>query len=318
MKIYTRVLTKAQLPNISGSIKAREAHAQALRRDGFNWAAKVFGKKGRITLREVKEFFAQKFLNISIKVDVNKAKTCSGFLQSFFTRKQKSLKGFLAGLKASGGGQEALTSVNEVGVFLHEHSHFCDSVTNPKLGAKGSNFERLFSSKMKKSVSNFYDDCLYFCHYSGTSEIYPPREREKSIKSHIVSFFKRQEFSSEQKIAILQEFRGDLKSEQIAYTEERIKVAMLSAKRRLKELKNDSAAYPYVKIDGDRVDFHKLDASKRDKLFLKSEDKEVKENLEHFLYKRFYPQKIKIIEELLAAEIQDHRQKHAAKLHDSL
>lgn len=163
----------------------------------------------------------------------------------------------------------------------HEDYHLNDFLVNPKKMARTSEVEKMYIPFKVDGVWSFFRKTLdnKICN---TKKIISEEEKLNTLKSQIKNFFKWRLFSSNQKITALQFWRYMLSSENGAYN---------SSTKYF--VGNFEPAEPYLGQNKEEV-FRKW----------KCFDFE----------KRLYPQKIQLLNEMLAEEIKNHRAKHAADL----
>lgn len=291
MKIIPRVLTSAQLPNLQGSPLVREAQAAKLSDECREWALGVLktkqdkGEAQELTFDEIKDFYKQKFPDIKLEVMVNKNKSCSGAVQAIGDKNNNPYR-FVMKLNFSENaeGLKVILKKN-IDIFFHENRHFDDFIVNPKIHIRQAVLFSLFTGKHSRSIKKFYKGNLYCNKYEMNSKI--------PLKKLIVSFFEKQKFSSDKKINILQSWRQFIKTEIKARYDGEVQSSDIFAK-----LKKEKAKLKLFTNLGNNLSFYfkKLETN-----FLINEG-------------YLYPQKLELLESMLAQEIKDHRLKHTESL----
>lgn len=305
MTFIPRVLPTAYLPNIAGSVAKRNELVDKLSCDFCNWLLKKHDKgiaesKKRILPDEILNYFKNNYPNVKIQLTPLEFNPLySGVIQYKYTGNKSSIEGYHIKSRSLG-----LKDNNSVEKFnngicwelVHEHHHLADYMVNPKKMARESAYEEAFHN----SLTDFFRRKFY---HAGTGKNISDKKQIVNLKKDIKKIFKR--FSSNEKILVLQRWRYSLSSEWDAFN-----------------IQKDIWICNNIKNEFSSKCFEYLEKTKKTKM-----SKKVSENLYNALYckeegryypfefeKALYPQKIQMLNEMLAEEIKDHRTKHTADL----
>lgn len=281
MTFIPRVLPTAYLPNVTGSIAKRNEVADKLSNDFGKWLLwqSLQGKK-QLSAKDMQDYYKQTYPNINIAIEDKKSSTNL----ANFSPKISIDKDNIACIKGHILNAPILKFKNNLNLtrtfhcLYHENDHLSDFLVNPKKTAREIEKHNIFGicKLIMLEFGNFYKKHLYL------NKDVTENTNLDNLKKDIKKFFKWRFFSSNQKINTLQSWRYGLSSEDRAY--------------------NRTADFLMKNIEPEGVDtgLDRKEIYKKEGVF----DFE----------KRLYPQKIQILNELLAEEIKDHRAKHAAKL----
>lgn len=323
IQAYPRVLPTAYLSNLTGSVAHRNKVARTLSTNFKNFIYEIFDYKKKnnlpeeLTLNEIQRYYDFVHPNIVMKIVEKdpKREHSDGYLGRIFSE-NNNIEGFFMGLKfqTNAKGQKFLPKKNILEP-LHEDKHFNIEITNPKSSAKQIIFNNCFSLKQEKQaeINNFYRFNIYEPEIKKINLSLGSKERCKAIRKNIKEFFKKNNFSSEEKIAILQHWRHKIKGEIIAYREgfnDLVDLGLRNSKEKLmREGKLEIKNKDEIIFDSEKI----LPENREKELakILKEKQKEGhKEQRETFLF----PEKLKILDSLLAREIRKHRKIHAKQV----
>lgn len=291
MKIIPKVLPSAQLPNLKGSPSIRNTQAAQFSYECRKWVFGVLKTKQdkseaqELTFDEIKDFYKQKFPDIKLEVMVNKNKSYSGAVQAIGDKNNNPYK-FVMKLNFSENA-EGLKVIpkKDIYIFFHENRHFDDFIVNPKIQIRQAILFSLVTGNRNRNIWKFYKKNLYCNKYEMNSKT--------PLKKLIASFFEKQKFSSDKKITILQSWRQLIRTEINARYDGEVQSYDIFAK-----LKKEKAKLKLFTNLRNNLSFYfkKLETN-----FLINEG-------------YLYPQKLKLLESMLAQEIKDHRIKHSESL----
>jgi hypothetical protein len=265
-----RVLKTAKLKGQTGSLSRRGqvadklcAKFSAMMNDTFELKEKA-GQKAVVTKEEIEGFFKKLAPNVELDV-IDADYSALGYKLSKDGDK-KSIKGYCLKLPFSrwGGGIDKNNHENILSLD-HEKRHFFTHITEPKYTA--NKLAKKLTPEDNKLAWNFYEKILYkeeFTFPNGSILKEAKATRRNFVKEKIGQFFKANPFPSDQKIEILKKWRYNLKDESKAF---------------------DSSLSSYWK--------NQSTSGKQESFIPKGF---VENNL-------FFPEKIKIVEKMLAAEI---------------
>lgn len=317
MAYIQRVASTARLASARGSIAEREKlenelceKFSQLMQDTFERKEKA-GKKPIVTREELSDFFKKLLPNASIKVEKSRS---GSVLPVYSNQKEETISGYVLHSKFTNFKNYLKSDdLPNLGLFEHEKRHVIRAVVEPKY------YGRYMAPKLPgieyDLQYDFYDGFLHaneFNHkYNFSQEVVESRKamRINLIKEKIEALFRENSFSSESKIETLQAWRYGLKDETVAYKADaysygknKFKFNDLSEKLKKNEkiqLK-EYVGNNWIQYDSNKMDTldEKLQGVKS---FIENIQKGWYEDTvnDYFLF----PEKIKIVEEMLAKEI---------------
>jgi len=216
-----RVASSARLPGIKGTERQRNQLAYDLNNKLFVLINDIFESKIKMNQKpaleknELQDCIKQIIPNIKVKVKYKKMADCIGFLEPL-ADKSKKVAGYCLNLN-----EKLEKGIND-DTLRHEARHLFDFVTQPKTIAR-TNTQSLtgrlenYTEKIDMKHFDFYSDKLY------TDKVFKNDEKELEILTKkIKKYFNKSKTTSDEKIEILQNWRGGLISEIAAYTDEAI------------------------------------------------------------------------------------------------
>lgn len=326
-----RVAKTARLIGVTGSPAKRGKIADALGKKFSKMIEDTFERKEKagqepvITLDEIKSFFKELVPNVKLKIfKTRKISTHgTGFADSTST---EIVEHYLKIPFTDGKNFIKKSDYENLSTLDHEKSHFLQAITEPKYivhDTKGR-----LSEKSDKIQWDFYDTFLYKNEleklnlFTQNALKEDPSLRVGAIKKKIDKFFKQNSFSTREKIDILQNWRHYLKTEVKAYKEDtcsnikhKYVINDLSEKiKRNEELILDEYDQNDKKILSYNSNLHD-GADKKIKALQEFTDRAKDMKYQEIVETRyFFPQKLKIVEEMLAQGLQKARAKHKIKL----
>lgn len=299
----TRVL--AQLPNTTGSPAQRQKQVERLCKKFETWWLKNSGKTEMIDYSTTNwnEFFNRKYPGIPIEVKNNAdlGGFCQGSVDPITDGARKMVTGFVLSFDPFFAG--VLRCVTPP----HEHFHIAHLIKNPKILARISIVKEMFNKNRLLEINKFYSDSLY--HNDSTKNATMlSEERSVNIKNHIQQFFEKENFSSDEKINILQRWRYFIESE-IGANKQGVKTGIKMAYKYMQRAIETGKNFY---LGNTILDFAKIPEKDRLKKGCAFACKNINSTSHSDV--EFYPQKYQILNEMLAEEIKNHRAKHAADL----
>lgn len=217
--------TARLLENVASKIKNKEATEKicatfsTFLEDTFERKAQI-GKTPKVTKNEILNFYKEHFPNFNLKIKRGKNPS----VRPLFDPTNTKIIGYEASLPLSLFGNSIKRSApQKVGNTVHEMGHVI------KNGVETSTTAHLFPHNMgvakSKEQLKFYNNLLYGndIEYLSVMEdriISPePLARKNAIKNEISGFFKENNFTTENRIEALQNWRGRLEGEIDAFKE---------------------------------------------------------------------------------------------------
>lgn len=216
--------TARLLENIASKVKNKEATEKIcvsfskFLEDTFERKAQI-GKTPKVTKNEIINFYKEQFPNFNLKIKRGKKPNVA----ALFDPTETKIIGYEATLPLSLFGNSIKRSApQKVGDTVHEMTHVI------KDGVETSTTAHIFLGNMGASKDlkqlKFYNNMLYgneIEYLSVMEERFVPSEplaRKNAIKNEIIGFFKENNFTTENRIETLQNWRGRLEGEIEAFT----------------------------------------------------------------------------------------------------
>jgi len=308
-----RVADTARLKGAAGSIAKRIKLEDRLNAKFVELMDDKFEKQGRISKKDILGFFKELAPNIQLKISKykNTVNGSGGFLE-YDTPKTEAVKKFNIHIPFTNDTDFIeKADYKTIRSLLHEKGHFFKRTIEPKYIARFG--EKNLSEKLNRAQSKFYYNL-----YQNESGDLNGSTRIDFVENNINKFFKKQACSTQEKIEILQLWRYGLKDESNAIKKgisAEIKAAIpfnkiaseLRFKDYVKRLKIGASDKNHI-VNFDSRKYGTYDyeeKTKRLKLFVKRvENVSYKATVEdHF----FFPQKIELMEKMLAKELTQAR-----------
>lgn len=327
MTIIPRVLPSASLQNAKGTIRQRNQGIKTLEKDAFKWLMDSFNAKVSqdihpdIELDELQDRYLQAYNGVIARVKPKAAGPWGGGVGMEALGSKRSIAGFQVDLTLDKVGEDEhifdLLNHNHTEVFFHENRHLNDYLMHPKMLARVSEYERIFhyNGEVGDKLDRFYTNNIYLCKEKGTSSRFSDKERRSNIRKAIKTVFKEQNLTSDQRIAVLQHWRMSVLTE--------INARKSSYRQNSDFIFATLGAFvesKHVKIEAPRCgvyDSMALPEEKRKKSFFDYCKRIFTNKSREAQRKFFYPEKLQIIESLLAQEIKLHRQEHSLAMKSS-
>lgn len=278
MTFIPRVKETAYLPHVTGSFAKRNEQADKLSDDFGKWLLiQSFRDKAQLTAEDLQGHYKKIYPNTYLEVTDKKSSNSEAYISSIgdFIDDKYIIEGHKINVPILKSKNNPETVVIFDDIY-HENDHLSYCLVHPKILARES--EIINNLGILKSIRLHY----FYEKWLDNSKKISEKENLGNIKKRIKNFFKWGFFSSTQKVNSLQHLRYMLSSEDRAY--------------------NKTANFLMQNVELQNVNSI-------------SEKKTILEEEGVFDFeKRLYPQKIQLLNELLAEEIKDHRAKHAAKL----
>lgn len=324
INITPKVEASAKLLGVKGSAAERKKVADDLYakfstmvKDTFEAKEKA-GAVPSVTKSEIEEFYKKLAPNVKIELMTTDSDNFCGFVGPVLSG-VNSVKSYFMKLPFGFGDSIYKSDLSKVKTLTHEANHFFNFITEPKYMAHSEPKKLSFLKKMGES--DFYDGVLYrdevnklpyldpgtIAEHATENKIY----RKRSIKSQIINLFD-ENYSSENKIDILQKWRHYLKTEVRAYKEQDALATELELADSVKKLNQDKdVAFKYYDELGNKKIVSTKNLSSADE-----KENAVRNAIEeksrcHYSgtvdQQLFIPEKINAIEEVLADEIKAQR-----------
>lgn len=332
--VVERVARTAQLIGIKGSPMQREKFADELclkcaklMEDTFKLKEQA-GQEAVVTKEELKTFYDKLTPNVRLYIgSSNKENSLSrASLGYLFDNKGKTVKSYFMELPFVMPQIIKKDDEEMMGCWKHETRHFFRHITEPKYSLHATPGD--LSYKKYELQGNFYKDILYKNDVDEMSFIkrnwvkINKSARSNFVKKGIEKFFGENAFSSKEKIAALQQWRYRLKDEITAFKDQ-ISVWHqndLPFNELTEKLKNGKQVKKEFTVRDGKKGFcydsnkyltveEKIQALKN--FIDKVREADFKDAVETQF---FFPEKIKIIETMLRAELLNARVEHAMLL----
>jgi len=290
-------------PNSGASFVKRNNTAEFLMDSFYKEVSPEFEKNGYITKNKLEEIYAKLFPNVDLtllKIKKSKASAYGACVESKNLLENNTLSVFGYDIQLPFGKkaeQEVLRAKNAECLF-HETSHLCDFLTNPKYRIKTLLSENTYPKRAKYWE---FDGKFLYPAKDFNASITPEKDLPSLLKDNFAKLWEDTKADSYEKIEILQNFRHDMKTEQIAYPNGVVYRGDFAAHPDIQAVKKNPAIPKDKKPE---ILAHAFDNWKR----------LVKEDCKTYFTKTFhFQEKITTLEDLLKAELAKVRAEHAEK-----
>lgn len=315
MITISRVAATAKLSKIKGNIEARDFQADVFGKNLLSFILDTFesqskkAKKIEFSQEEIQDYFKKSHPNIDVKVEEFEGDNYSSILYSNFEGEKEISERFNMCLPffKNQKGQNVLNTYFGFGKLFHEYRHLSDKILNPKIDAKTSIVYSSMSEKKSSDAMNFYDKVIYRNELKKSDDSFSDEARAKRIKVVVNRFFEKNNYSANEKTAILQDWRHGVMTEINANKDEFNLQGQLLLHVESKNLDKNKR----VRLSSE--DFYPYDSSKIHPENRKQElavfiSKKTESDIDFCLNKHFfYPAKLDIINVLLKDEIEKQR-----------
>lgn len=313
-----RIGEGARILTNKGSLAERLKIREQMRKNFASFIDDKFEKQGFITVSDVNDYYKNSFKGVDITVSKPKSRGYSGQLDFKYSPEKKSILGFVLELPFKGI-KKAIKkdAVYNVKTAIHEDIHFGIYSTEPKYLVQWT--KGILSEKKFNSQSKFYDKIIYDNEFQDQAEKINPKryksERIKHFKSLVGNYFNKKHFTQEEKIDVLRRWKYYIKEEICAFKGGTF--ARVQREYPIKELSkelsnggelefNETFNSGAIKIDYNSTQYQTVEEKiKGLKQFVKSVQKTNYKRIIETLC--FFPEKLKIVEQMLREEIQNAR-----------
>lgn len=210
-KFTARVLDTASIEGLKGNPLQRAKLAAAKNAQLYARIEDDFLKNGGVTPEQVTAILHELAPRVKVEIVEHTRLKSSGNIS--LKNSNGNIDGFKLSLPMIKPSEQML--IQDSSTLFHEVRHFFDLIINPKFTARHIQFS-LFDILKKRSYSKFYESTLYTINKNKFHQL--DRQQKKDfIKAKISKIFKYPKISSREKIAKLQEWRNNLKTEKNAY-----------------------------------------------------------------------------------------------------
>lgn len=279
-KIIPRVAKSAKLPNIKGSAVERTRMAEDLSTKFTEFVNDAFkkqtqvGKDAFITKKEIGNWIKENCKNVNVKLKRNKDKTCGGAIRDVANIFSGTVKGYSIHLPFKSS-LSPIIDKEGARVLIHESRHLFDYITQPKIVAR-SNTKFLIGLLKDVNYKTIVSNWNFYSEF-----LRKPELTKEAIKEDL--------FLLENRKKLVQtHFHSTSTKQRIEHLQE--------WRHRLKTEKSaftDELSKTHYILNGKSIN---------------------KLRLEDFHSFFRFPEKIKILKELLKDEITSVRKQHAATL----